>query len=544
MSAKPDKLTRIGTILMYLLTFVYLVSICWINFHGALWCQMDVYTYAYEGRLMHEARSCFPEGWIFGNQYHIISSPNISALFYGLVHDCMTSLAIASSLSTILILFSFWWAFHKYASKTGMAAGLLCLGGGIIFGTNASTYISGLQVLYTMASFYASYMIVLLLTLGCWLRLKNGDKTPWAMIGITLLLNFAAGMQSLRETLILVIPLAVIEGIDFLYRLAKKASFKELVLQNKSLLLVLAAFVVELAGHFYMNSLHVATTPIIGDLQLDLSIGGLAENFWTSAKNILRVSGLAIASDGLRYLPLSIFALGIALCIIWSLIHIVRTRDKRAIALVIVFSTLSVLGVLFVGTFLMRTRDIYYFVYWVLATLSVVYLLDNLAKKKQTPFVFALLAVCLVNYTYNFLPDYKDYRENYDKLASYTDSLINRGVKFIYVNATPIIAAASQDRIVSQSFWFDINLPGGYPLTVFPSDKYVPAFDDGHYKDALICFSGGALNFLPTAPTDFKKELDSRLEYFDEIVLGNRKFVLYKPINRVIEPISYHAEID
>ena len=543
MSVKPEKLTRIGVILMYLLAFIYLVSICWINFHGALWCQMDVYTYAFEGRLMHEARSWFPEGWIFGNQYHIISSPNVSALFYGLVHDSMTSLAIASSLSMLLILLSFWWSFHKYTTKPGMAAGLLCLVGGIVFGTSASRYISGLQVLYTMASFYASYVLVLILTVGCWLRLRNGDKTPWLMIGIILVLNFAAGMQSLREMLVLVIPLGVIEGITFLIRLAKKASFKELVLQNRCLLFVLAIFIVELAGHFFMNALHVATTPIIGDVTLDLSPASVLANGWASAKNILRISGLAIASDGLKYLPLSICALAILACIIWSIVHIVRTKDNGPLSISIVFSAISVIGVFFVGTFLMRTRDIYYFVYWLLATLSVVYFLDSVKNKFWIPCIGTLLVVCAINYSYNFIPDFKDYHLHHKKLEAFAKSLADRGVKVIYVNATPILAAASQDCIISQSIWLDVNLQSGYPLTVFPSDKYVPAFDDEHYQDALICLSGGALSFLPTAPDSYKEELNSRLEYFDEIVLGARKFVLFKPVDRVIEPITAHAEI-
>ena len=545
MNVKSDKPARIGTILMYLLAFVYLVSIFWINFHGALWCQMDVYTYAFEGRLMHEARSCFPEGWIFGNQYHIISSPNISALFYGLVHDSMTSLAIASSLSTILILFSFWWAFHKYASKTGMAAGLLCLGGGIIFGTNASTYISGLQVLYTMASFYASYLIVLLLTLGCWLRLRNGDKIPWAMIGIALLLNFAAGMQSLREMLILVIPLAVIEGIDFLFRLAKKASFKELVLRNKSLLLVLAAFVVELAGHFFMNSLHVATTPIIGDVKLDLSPAGIVANCWASTKNIIRISGLAIASDGLKYLPLSLCALAVALCIIWSVIHIAKTKDDGPLALSILFSAISVLGVFIVGTFLLRTRDIYYFVYWLLATLSIAYFIDSAKSTLRCPGICILLVIGIINYAYNFIPDYQDYHRNHKQLESFAERLVQEGIRVIYVgDASPIIAAASHDRIVSQAIWLDINMESGYPISVLPSDKYVPVFDDDHYSNALICLSNNYLKNIPTSPEPFRSEMESRLDRFDEMILAHRVFVLFKPKDRVIEPLYYHAETD
>ncbi|MBQ6761663.1 MAG: hypothetical protein IJP49_02830 [Bacteroidales bacterium] len=534
MSVKSEKLTRTGVFLMYLLTFIYVVSICWINFHGALWCQMDIYTYAFEGRLMHEARSCFPEGWIFGNQYHIISSPNISALFYGLVHDSMTSLAIASSLSTVLVLLSFWWSFHKYMTKTGMAAGLMCIGGGIIFGTNASTYISGLQVLYTMASFYASYLIVLILTLGCWLRLKKKDRTPWAMLALAIPLNFAAGMQSLREMLILVIPLMIIEGIGFLYGIAKRKTFREL--DRGSLLFIALVFVAELAGHFYMDSLHVATTPIIGDLQLDLSISGLAANFWASVKNILRISGLAIASDGLQYLPLSIFALGIVLCVLWSLYHIIKTRDDSALALLIVFSTISVLGVLFVGTFLMRTRDIYYFVYWLLAALSVVYCLQCLASKFIPVFVVALLAISAINYGYSFIPDYVDYRQNHRTLEAFTQKLVEDGIEVVYVDSTPIFAACSGDRIISQSYWLNVGMDNGYPLYFFPSDKYVPAYDDDHYAKSLICISGNSLKTIPTLPDSFQDTLYSQMEYYDEIRISRKRFMFYKPTARILDP--------
>ena len=37
MNAGREKTTRIGMILMYVLAFVYVAGICWINFHGALW---------------------------------------------------------------------------------------------------------------------------------------------------------------------------------------------------------------------------------------------------------------------------------------------------------------------------------------------------------------------------------------------------------------------------------------------------------------------------------------------------------------------------
>lgn len=545
MKEPRQKYSRAGVILMLLLGAVYLASIIWINFHGAFWYQTDVYTYALEGRLMHDARSCFPEGWIFGNQYHIISSPNLSALFYGLTRDSVASMAIASSLSTILILVSFFWCFKGSAKGVPMAAGLLCIGGAIIFGRSASTYISGLQVLYTMASFYACYLIVLLLALGCWLRLRERERFPWGMAILSLALNFAAGMQSLREMLVLVIPLFVMEALRFLFRLAKGESFKKLVARNYSLFFVCCVFLAELAGHFFMASLHVATTPIIGDVDLDLSISGLTAHFWSSAKNVLRISGIALVSDGIRYLPLSICAAGVAFTIVWSLFRIVRAKDESPLAQSIVFSFISVLGVLFVGTFLLRTRDIYFFVYWLLATLSIVYLLQHVKQSRVFPLVITLLVIGIVNYGYNFFPNYRDYREYNGQLSRLTEKLIDDGIKVVYVDATPIFAAASHDRIVSQSFWFDVNLESGYPLTVFPSDKYLPFFDDDHYKDALICFSGHSWGNLQNDSGAFRENLMSKLVYYDEILLGNRHFHLYKPLERVIAPVaSHYAETD
>lgn len=540
MNNRPHKTFPPLTAIFYLLAALFVLSIFWINFHNAIWYQTDVYTYALEGKLMHEARSCFPEGWIFGNQYHIISSPNLSALFYGLVRNSTTSMGIASSLSTLIILASFFWCFYKYIGKTEMALGLLCIGGGIIFGTRASTYISGLQVLYTMASFYASYLVVLLLSLGYWLRLKNHSRpSPWVLL-LILPLNFAAGMQSLREMLVLVIPLLVIEGFLFLLKLAKGASFKDLIVKNAGLFFVLGLFLVQLCGHFYMKSLDVNSTPIIGDVGLDFSVSHLAAYLWSSTKNLLRISGLAISIDGLRYLPLSVCALVIVCSVIWSILHIFRTKDDSPLATAIIFSAISVFGIFFVGVFLMRTRDIYYFVYWLLAALSAVYLFRQLGEKMRIAWGVVVAVICVVNYGFNFIPDFKDYKANNKKITHFVERLAEQGVKVIYLGSTsPIIAACSDDRILSQAVWMDVNLQSGYPMVVFPSDKYVPAFDDDHYKDALICLSGPYLDYIFHSSDASAQELASKLVYYDELVWGNRKYVLYRPVDRVIAPITY-----
>ncbi|MBR0053100.1 MAG: hypothetical protein IJP73_04270 [Bacteroidales bacterium] len=520
---------------------IYFLSIVWINFHGAIWNQMDIYTYTLEGRLIYETKSCFPDGWLFGNQYLIIGSPNIAAFFYGLTHESSSAMALASSLSSLLILLSFWWCFKGYLSRKGMAVGLLCLVGGIIFGTSASTYISGLQVLHTMASFYACYLIVLLITLGCYFRLKRKESAPWFMIVISILTNFALGMQSLRQLLILAIPLVIMEGLVFLVSIVKHKPFKEAVLQNGCMFFVLGVFLTEVAGHFYMLSLHVPTTPIIGDVALDLSPSGLFANLWASTKNLIRIAGISIVVDGIRYLPLSICALLVFLTIPWSIVQIIKKNDRSILAQAIFFSIISVFGVYFVGIFLMRTRDIYYFIYWLLATLSVAYCIQYIHKSYIPAFLVVMLTISAINYGYSFIPNYIDYHRNHRTVEAFTQKLVNDGIEVIYVDSSPIFAACSKDRIISQSYWLDVNLRSGYPLYYFPSDKYVPAYDDEHYSKSLICISGSYLKTIPTLSKSFQDALYSNLKYYDEFTVNNKKYVFYKPTGRVIDPSTESA---
>ena len=518
---------KLTAILVFLIA-LFAGSMFWVNFHGHLWYGMDMFTYSYEGRLMYQGHTCFPDNWIFGNQYQIIASPNISALFYGLCKDSTTAMSFASSLSVVLTILAFFWCFKKAFSSFTISIGILCVLGGTIFGTHAASYISGLQVLYTMASFYSCYLIVILITLGCWLRLRDGSKSPWVMMGLCVILNFALGMQSLREMLILIIPLLL---LDCFYNIAESR-------MNKSFLFIAVLLLVESAGHLFMQTLNVPTTPIIGDLQLDLAPSSIIANIWASAKNILRISGVAIVKDGIRYLPLSICAMVILAVILYSLSLIIRKQDQSPLAKCILFSFVSVLCVFGVGVLLMRTRDIYYFVYWLLAALSVAYVFDSMGVKSQKWFVSIICIICMVNYGFNFIPAFSDYHRYGKKLESFTQSLVDRGVKVIYVDATPIFAASSHDAIVSQSFWLDINMETGYPLTVFPSDKHTVVYDDKHYDSSLICFSDHYLHYLPEAPEAFQNSLKENLELFDELTLGPRKFVLYRSKKRVIAPVD------
>ena len=144
-----------ATVLNYivgLLIVVYILSIFWVNFHSPFWMDMDIYTDTLFAHILSEEGTLFPSSWVFGNQYYVVSTPVLAAIFNPIVQDSVLSMAIASSLMTIFCLLSFIWCIRPFVTKKSLLTGLLCIGGGVILGTNAASYISGFQVLYTMAS--------------------------------------------------------------------------------------------------------------------------------------------------------------------------------------------------------------------------------------------------------------------------------------------------------------------------------------------------------------------------------------------------------
>lgn len=119
---------------------------------------------------------------------------------------------------------------------------------------------------------------------------------------------------------------------------------------------------------------------------------------------------------------------------------------------------------------------------------------------------------------------------------TFTESLVDRGISVIYVDAMPIFAAASHDRIVSQSYWLDYQMEDGYPLTVLPSDKHTVIYDDDHYANSLICISNYSRESISEGPNKFKTELMNNLELFDQITVRGELFSFYKSKKRLINP--------
>lgn len=509
------------TLIPAVLILLFAGSIVWINFHSAFWYDMDMALNSYLGGLMWNEKSFFPENWVFGNSYFIVESSNLAALFYGLTHQTTVAMSLASSLWVFIILGTFIWCFKPFVSKKGLLIGTLFLIGGVIFGTSAASYTKGLQVLYTMASYYACYLEVLLLTLGCWLRLYNGCSLHGVLWALAILLNFAVGMHSLREMLILGIPLLALSGLVLLFQKDRKSCIR------KASLLALLVLLAEALGYLLIKQLHIPASPNIGGIQPEWSIDLLAANFLNATKNLLRISGLAFIKDGMEVLPLFLCALCVAMAVIKALIQIFRKKDTNPLALSIAFAWVSLLAVFGTGTFFFKTRDIYFFLYWLLATLSCAYLISNSQPKRQALLTGALCLIAAVNYGYNFIPDFVDHHRYAPQMAETTQALVDEGYTTLYGDDCAVFAAASRDRIIATPIRLNLDGSSDSPaLVIFPYNKDISLYDESHARHAIVCLSNYYLDQVDGSSLDDRM---SGMKIWEDFHWHNRDIILYSP---------------
>ena len=139
----------------------FCLSIIWVNLHNSQWFNFDMLADATFVQKAATDDSLFPANWMFGNQFYIIATPVLSIPFYFISHNAVFSISSASILMMFLILYVFFWSFHKTINKSAMSVGLFCMSGATILGDSASSCTFGFQIIYTMASYYACYILVL-----------------------------------------------------------------------------------------------------------------------------------------------------------------------------------------------------------------------------------------------------------------------------------------------------------------------------------------------------------------------------------------------
>ena len=497
---------------------VYFLSVVWVNLNGRQWYHFDIYSDAQVARIMAEEATLFPSNWTFGNQYYVVATPVVASIIYSFIHDSFYALAIASCIMMIIVYAVFIWCLKPFISKSALIAGLFCISGAIILGSSASTYENGFQIFYTMASYYSCYMIGMLYTLGVYFRLSRYNTVKKYKVGIALFLNFALGMQSLRETIILNIPLIIVA----IYQI-KSGEYKN------CRTFPIIALVANVCGVILANLLPISNNSIISSAYQN----GFIENVKTSLYDFFSINGLAfITFDGLKSILLFTLAIFINIAVLYSLIRVVYTKDMTPVGIAIIFCAISLSGVFISGVFIIKTRPIYFFMWYFLAIFSIIYCINLYEKdlKKYVMFCFLLLLCGGVNYLCNFYIDYNQFSARNNFYQKITNQLRNEGIEFLYTDwrTPPIIPAFSDDQIQMGVFTMDVEEK--YETLTYPIQYLQKSglFNEQHERKSYVVFSNASIEYIKNeAPSKYRDELLSHLNFIREEIFDNQEILRF-----------------
>lgn len=377
----------IGCILVQLLLFACL------NFRGfSRYCNSDTFADMQVAKRMWEQKTLFPDGWIFGNQCYVVATPVLAALVYGLLGNINLAMAAATQVMTVLIVLSFLWLMR--AVSEDLLAGLVgCLLLLTFVIAPYGVYSMNSMLFFTQASFYSCYLITLFVVFGDYARTFSSEKARAVAGGVSLLLSFATGMQSLRQTAVMILPIAVYELFCGLRNLLQRRGFWHRQ-DFPRLIRVLGYSIANLAGVAAVKLMHVSTAPIYGNTAGTENLGQKLSQIVSAAAEITSLDYL-LAGDYSRFLALVILLPVIAV-LAAALIWLARVkRQESALELYWILCLIGIAGVFLSAVVLNITlRGIYAFMWFPLAAFSALMLLK---KIPTVPRYAAAVCVCLLS---------------------------------------------------------------------------------------------------------------------------------------------------
>lgn len=298
----------------------YLLTFAIKNVYGfEMYCNTDMYADTLISRLMWEQKTLFPQGWIFSNQYYVVATPVFAAIFYGITGNVNTAMVLAAELMSLLIFVSLFWLVRAFTKEhlTYLLACILLLASAIVPDIpNSFTA----ELFWLQASYYSCYLIGFFVVVGDYVRcLRSPDRRVGAWI-LSLLLSFALGIQSLRQTVAMVLPILVCEAFLALRRVIQhqKPWSREHV---GSLIRALSYAAANVAGLITLELINPLHSTVFGDFRLTpfREILGRIPSIWPC---FAEISGLKFAfnpkySAACTVLSLFMTVIVLAAAVLW-----------------------------------------------------------------------------------------------------------------------------------------------------------------------------------------------------------------------------------
>ena len=496
---------------------LFLLSFLIINFKlFPEFCDSDMFVDLYPARLMWEQKKLFPEGWVFGNQYFVIASPVWTAFFYGLTGKLCFSMALAVTLLTLMIGAAWLWMLQPMRKDKGLPSvllSLLLLLGGMI-GYDIVHTQQG-QIFFLCTAYYASYLLTLFIVYGCYVRDNREQKYSPVMYLLALILCFATGMQSLRQTAVMIMPLGCVEALRQIIAFKKnKKLVKEEIMRGCK---CLGYAVSNAAGFVFIKLvLKPAHHNVYGNTS-SRDTKDTLEGIKISFVSLLGTMGLdpaALAKHGLVSFVLGLFALMLVAGVVYTTVRVLRAKGKDAYLYVVVLLWIGVLGVLLPGClFNIVVRPIYYFTWYPLSALCLYYVWENSEKRKTAGIVLAVFLTG--NYLGSYLPSvWEALHPKMTEEKEIAQYLTENGYSYLYGDWSYVLAVA---MTADGSF-----VPGGWyfePYHVLGYVNPLGIYGEEDNEKALILLAKE-----DTEALDLAKERGAQME----AVYETQQYILYR----------------
>ena len=439
----------------------YLGVFALINLHTLdRFCNSDVYADMQVARRMWEQKTLFPDGWIFGNQFYVIATPVLAAVFYGITGNINVAMGLATEVMTVLIFLSLFWMLRSFVSDklSYLVCCLLLLASGI---SPDGPYALNVLLFFTQASFYACYLITMFIVFGDYVRAVHSAKARWFTWLLSLALCFATGMQSLRQTVVMVLPIIACECFLALRR----------VLQHKkpwdrtnlgSAIRAVSYAVANIAGKMTMDRLDVPNDSIYGQMQI------IPLQEWFA--RLVPVKDAFAEISGLDYMFLGHAGILFTVSMLfWILLVIAAAvmwlgrinRQETDLELCWLLCLVGMIGVILSTVVLNITiRGIYLFTWYPLLGLSAVILLNRLSPKLQMGLITLICALSMGSLYECYVPSAERILFHQDTAASLMcDWAMENGYEYVYGDywgTAPQIAVCAEGDLEAGS-WHSTN---------------------------------------------------------------------------------------
>lgn len=351
----------------------------------------DIYNDINYAKEAWKAKSIFPKDWIFGNQTYVVATPVLAALFYGIIGNGFTAMAIASCIMTVLIVLTYDWMTRTLFSYNERMAGFLFLIGVLLLKAHVATSQQGIQAFFTMASYYACYLINAFIVYGCYIRLRKGEFSGKhiAMSVIGIALSFGTGMQSLRQTAVMALPLVACEILMIIIYSIRDKKFAI----SSSTLFSAIVFVSNIAGLIAMKFIEINQNSIYGTTAFVKSLKEFLEKGFFNVEYVVLTFGLDSLELRARLVVSTVFLLIILIGFILCVKDFFKNKciDQGRFALVMLL-TLGCVSVFAAGVLTdVVNRALYYFMIYPLLAVCVSYIIVKYPGKRKA--LFSIIAV-------------------------------------------------------------------------------------------------------------------------------------------------------